>query len=78
MIVTIKVKDKDVDLHYKNGNLDLVMCEGKAQTVQMSIAGKGYSIAHEGGMLPMSVCDVRYVRIPEFGIYVPRLLFIEE
>ena len=29
MIVTIKVNDRYVDLHYKNGNLDLVMCEGE-------------------------------------------------
>lgn len=54
------------------------MCDSLPVTVQMSITGSGYSISHEGGILPMNVCDARYVYIPKFGIHVPRLLVIEE
>lgn len=78
MIVTVKSKGNNINLHYRNGILSFVMCDSLPVTVQMSITGSGYSISHEGGILPMNVCDARYVYIPKFGIHVPRLLVIEE
>lgn len=56
--------------HVKNiGNGNFMMIETKQE-------GMGYTIKRDNYIMPMDICDARYVRIMELDIFIPRLIFI--
>jgi len=50
---------------------------GKKMMVESAISGVGYEIKRDNYLMPMDVCDGRYVRIMDANLFIPRLLFIE-
>lgn len=42
----------------------------------MMIETKQEGLGYENYLIPMDICDARYVRIMELDIFIPRLLFI--
>lgn len=50
---------------------------GKHMMIESKIEGSGYEIKRDNFLIENTdVCDARYVRIMEFDIFIPRLIFI--
>jgi Domain of unknown function (DUF6794) len=78
--INIKKNDKDFQLVYNDrGVLDFVINRTTHENLKMETAmeGAGYEISRNNHLMPMDVCDARYVKISAYDIFVPRLLFIE-
>jgi len=49
----------------------------KYMMIETKQEGVGYTIEKDNFLMPMDVCDARYIRIIKLDIFIPRLIFIK-
>jgi hypothetical protein len=78
-----------VNLNNKNTNIEITYDEygcfdyvtnldtNEKMMIEIYQTGKGYEIKKENRFITTKVCDVRYIRIMELNIFIPKFIFIE-
>jgi hypothetical protein len=76
--VKLPINNTEITLVYnERGTLDLVVDDNnKPMRIGFLLEGSGYTIKDDGFMLPMRVCDARYVLVTELNVHVPYTLFV--
>lgn len=77
-VVKLPINNKEITLLYnERGTLDLVIDENNTpMRISYSLQGSGYKIKEDSFLLPMRVCDARYVLVTELNVHVPYKLFV--